>query len=235
MLTLRPAAARGAADLGWLRARYSFSFADYHDPAQMGVSDLRVLNQDVIAPAGGFGRHGHRDMEIITYVLRGKLEHSDSLGNRGIIVPGEIQRMSAGTGIEHAEFNASATDPLELLQIWILPGQRGLTPGYEQQALPQVEGNGFQAIATPDGGQGCVRIHQDATLHRGVFAPGGSSSHTLAAGRMAWVQAVQGAMRVNGIAMSAGDGLRIEDERHLAFIADDAAEVLLFDLRAPQG
>lgn len=230
MITIRRGADRGRADLGWLDTRYTFSFADYHDPEHMGFRSLRVLNDDRIAPGGGFGRHPHRDMEIVTWVLEGALGHEDSMGNGSTIRPGEIQRMSAGTGVLHAEVNASAA-PLRLLQIWILPRTRGRKPGYEQKALaPQDLADRLCLAASGTPGRGAVTIDQDADLWVTRLAPGNSVRHALAPGRHAWVQVARGSVAVNGADLAEGDGAAIGGEREVVVTARDAAEVLLFDL-----
>ena len=232
MLTLRPAAARGHANHGWLDSFHSFSFADYHDPRHMGFRALRVINEDRIAGGGGFPTHAHQDMEIVTYIVDGALEHRDSTGTGAIIVPGDAQRMSAGTGIRHSEFNASQTAPVHLLQIWLLPSKRGIAPGYEQATLPVVpDGDSrLDLVAGPHGGDGAVTITSDAAIHRATVAPGGSLDVTLAPGRHAWVQAVKGAATVGGQAMAAGDGLAVTGETALQLASDDGAELLVFDL-----
>lgn len=231
MIQLRPSAERGYADHGWLRAKHSFSFADYYDPAEMGWGALRVINEDRVAPGTGFGRHGHRDMEIVTYILSGTLEHKDSLGHGGFIRRGEVQRMSAGKGILHSESNPSADEETHLLQIWIEPAQHGTPASYEQQALPVEELRGrWRLVASPDGADGSTTIGQDARLWATVVAPGESIDYRLAAGRLGYVQLIYGQLEINGKNLSAGDGAKIADETDLKFLASEEAEFLLFDL-----
>ncbi|MBK6357675.1 MAG: pirin family protein [Betaproteobacteria bacterium] len=231
MIQLRPSAERGYADHGWLRARHSFSFADYYDPAEMGWGALRVINEDRVAPGAGFGRHGHRDMEIVTYILSGALEHKDSLGSGGVIRRGEVQRMTAGKGILHSEFNPSADEETHLLQIWIEPAQRGTPASYEQQALPLDEMRGrWRLVASPDGADGSTTIGQDARLWATVLAPGESIEYRLQNGRLGYVQVIYGQLEINDKNVSAGDGVKIADETDLRFLASEEAEFLLFDL-----
>ncbi|AXS78984.1 pirin family protein [Dechloromonas sp. HYN0024] len=231
MIQVRPSAARGYADHGWLRARHSFSFADYYDADEMGWGALRVINEDRVAPGTGFGRHGHRDMEIVTYILSGALEHQDSLGHGGIIRRGEVQRMTAGKGILHSEFNPSPDEETHLLQIWIEPAQRGTPASYEQQALPLDELRGrWRLVASPDGADGSTTIGQDARLWATVVAPGEGIEYALPTGRLAYVQVIYGQLTLNGEALAAGDGAKIVDESTLKFLASEEAEFLLFDL-----
>ncbi len=230
MITIRPAAERGHAHIDWLDSRHSFSFGEYHDPAHMGFRALRVINEDVIAPSGGFGTHPHRDMEIVTWVLDGSLEHRDSLGTGSVIRPGEVQRMSAGTGIRHSEFNASQDTPVHLLQIWILPEQGGLPPSYEQRTVSIESTNGLRLIAAPDGRDGAVTVHQSAEIWAARLAAGAEATHTLASGRHAWLQVARGDVTLNGQTLHAGDGAAVSDETTLALRAERDAEVLLFDL-----
>ena len=231
MIHLRPSAERGYADHGWLKARHSFSFADYYDPAEMGWGVLRVINEDRIAPGSGFGRHGHRDMEIVTYILSGALEHKDSLGSGGVISRGEVQRMSAGTGILHSEANPSADEETHLLQIWIEPSRHGLPASYEQQMLPLAEMRGrWRLVASPDGAEGSTTIGQDARLWATLLAPGERIDYRLASGRLAYVQVVFGQLEINGKKLNAGDGAKIADETELEFVAGEETEFLLFDL-----
>ncbi|HLO62735.1 MAG TPA: pirin family protein [Azonexus sp.] len=231
MITVRPSEQRGYADHGWLRARHSFSFADYYDPAEMGWGALRVINEDRVAPGTGFGRHGHRDMEIVTYILSGALEHQDSLGNGGVIRRGEVQRMTAGKGILHSEFNPSASEEVYLLQIWIEPAVSGTPASYEQQALPVAAMRGrWRLVASPDGADGSTTIGQDARLSASVLGAGDTLGYPLAAGRLGYVHVVRGAVTLNGVALATGDGAKIADESELRFVADDEAEILLFDL-----
>lgn len=231
MIQVRPSAERGYADHGWLRARHSFSFADYYDPAEMGWGALRVINEDRVAPGQGFGTHGHRDMEIVTYILSGALEHKDSLGHGGVIRRGEVQRMSAGQGIRHSEFNPLADQETHLLQIWIEPAQLGTQASYEQQALPVEAMRGrWRLVASPDGADSSTTIGQDARLWASVLVPGEQIEYRLAAGRLAYVQVISGRLSVNGQPLAAGDGAKIADETLLEFLAGEEAEILLFDL-----
>ena len=228
MIQIRPSEERGHGQMDWLDSRFSFSFADYYDPKHIHFRSLRVINEDHIAPSGGFGMHPHRDMEIITYVLDGAIEHRDSMGNRGVIRPGEIQKMSAGTGILHSEFNPSKEKETHLLQIWILPQKQGLKPAYEEHKFTPGELDGkFQAVAGKDG---TVSIHQDVELLAGKFAAGETDTHKLGAGRHAWIQIARGAGKLNGKAMKAGDGAAVSNESAITFEATEASEVLLFDL-----
>jgi redox-sensitive bicupin YhaK (pirin superfamily) len=229
VIQVRPSASRGFADHGWLIARHSFSFADYYDPAEMGWGVLRVINEDRVAPGKGFGMHSHRDMEIITYVLAGVLEHRDSLGNGEAIRPGEVQRMSAGSGIRHSEFNPSATETTHLLQIWIEPRELGIVPAYEQQPLAPGQ-NDWRLIASPDAARGSTLIHQDATLHAAHLAAGRELGHTLDPARLAYVHLMRGSVLLNGAAMHGGDGAKIAAESALHFVASEDSEILLFDL-----
>ncbi|MCO5169689.1 MAG: pirin family protein [Planctomycetes bacterium] len=231
MITVREAADRGGFDFGWLDTKHTFSFGDYRDPRHMGFRALRVINEDRVAPGGGFPRHGHRDMEIVTYVLEGALEHRDSLGSGSVIRPGEVQRMSAGTGIEHSEANASSTDPVHLLQIWLLPARRGLAPGYEQRVFSRDEQRDrLRVVASPDGRDGSVTVHQDALLLAGLLAPGASVEHALAPGRHAWVQVARGRVRLGEHALAAGDGAALSEEPAVRLEGVEEAEVLVFDL-----
>ena len=229
MIQLRSSASRGYADHGWLVARHSFSFADYYDSAEMGWGVLRVINEDRVAPGRGFGKHGHRDMEIITYVIAGVLEHRDSLGNGELIHPGEVQRMSAGSGIKHSEFNPSQTEVTHLLQIWIEPSALDLAPGYEQQPLAPGN-NAWRLIASPDAAQGSTLIHQDARLYAARLEPLAELDFILDPARLAYVHLVRGAVALNGMVMSSGDGARIAGESSLRFVATEESEVLFFDL-----
>lgn len=231
MIALRPSAERGQADHGWLQARHSFSFADYHDPAHMSWGVLRVINEDRIAPAAGFGMHGHRDMEIVTWILSGQLAHQDSLGHGGVIRRGEVQRMSAGHGIRHSEVNPADDTETHLLQIWIEPAQHGVPPSYEQQMLPLEDRRGeWLLVASPDGAQGSTTIHQDARILACHLIGGGRQAYTLGARRLGWIQVVHGRLVVNGISLVAGDGAGLVDESELRFGADEETEFLLFDL-----
>jgi redox-sensitive bicupin YhaK (pirin superfamily) len=230
-LTLRPAAARGHAEHGWLKSRHTFSFADYLDPAHMGFRTLRVINEDWVAPLTGFDTHPHRDMEILTYVIAGAVEHKDSTGGQGIIRRGEVQVMSAGTGIRHSEMNPLADEPLHLLQIWILPQAQRLPPGYSQAVFDdEAKRDRMRLIASRDGRDGSLLIHQDAAVYASILSPGQSLSHDLAAKRGAWVQVVAGTLALNGQVLAAGDGAAIEDETVLSLSSDSGAEFLLFDL-----
>ncbi len=229
MITLRKASERGRGDYGWLDANYSFSFAGYQDAAHMGFRSLRVLNEDRVAPGKGFPTHPHRDMEILTYVIEGNLEHSDSMGNGSVIKAGEFQRMTAGSGVTHSEFNQSADDSLHLLQIWITPSDTGLTPGYEQRRFDDRR-NVLRLVAATDGRDGSLTIHQDVSVYSTVLDAGVSLEHTLGAGRHAWAQVVRGSLQVNGLSMSAGDGARLNDEEPITLSANEEAELLLFDL-----
>jgi redox-sensitive bicupin YhaK (pirin superfamily) len=230
MIQLRKAHDRGHADHGWLDSWHTFSFADYHDPKHMGFSALRVINEDRVSPGEGFPTHPHRDMEIITYVLEGALEHKDSLGTGSVIRPGEVQRMSAGTGIRHSEFNHSQSESVHFLQIWILPNRQGVKPGYEQKRIDPAELNGkLQLVASHDGRDGSVTIHQDASVYA-AHLNGGEVTHKLAPGRHAWLQVARGSVRINGTTLQAGDGASIENEPSLQLATDGSTEVLLFDL-----
>jgi len=231
MMTLRPADARGHADHGWLDSHHTFSFADYHDPKHMGFRALRVINDDRVAAGKGFGAHPHRDMEIVSYVLDGALEHRDSLGTGSVIRPGDVQRMSAGTGVTHSEYNASKTDAVHFLQIWIVPEKRGAAPGYEQRNFTVDEKRGrLRLVASPDGRDGSVTVHQDVALYAGVFGPGERAEHPIAPGRHAWVHVAKGSATVNGKALTAGDGAALSDEPRVVVEGGDGAEVLVFDL-----
>jgi redox-sensitive bicupin YhaK (pirin superfamily) len=231
MITIRKSADRGGGNHGWLDSKFSFSFADYHDPRQMGFGPLRVINEDRIAPGAGFPTHPHRDMEILTWVLEGAVAHRDSEGNQAAVRPGELQRMSAGTGIRHSEFNASATDELHLLQIWILPERRGLAPGYEQTRFDDLDGK-LRLVAARDGRDGAVTIHQDAELWATRLGAGQRVDFAPQRGRVQWVQVARGAVELNGEHLSQGDGAAINDEAALALRAETPAELLLFDMGA---
>jgi hypothetical protein len=232
VIKLRPSAERGYADHGWLVARHSFSFADYHDPDEMGWGVLRVINEDRVAPGKGFGTHGHRDMEIVTYVISGELEHRDSLGNGEVIRPGEVQRMSAGTGIRHSEFNPSPSVPTHLLQIWIEPRETGIEPGYEQQPLAPGQ-NEWRLIASPDAAHGSTLIHQNAIIRAARLQPEHQLTHVMDPTRLAYVHLVSGQIAVNGVEMKTGDGAKVAGESLLSFKAGDESEILLFDLPPP--
>ncbi|MBL8603057.1 MAG: pirin family protein [Myxococcales bacterium] len=231
MITLRPAHARGHVDHGWLDSHHSFSFADYYDPAHMGFRALRVINEDRVAPGRGFGTHGHRDMEIISYVLDGGLEHRDSLGTGSVIRPGDVQRMTAGTGVRHSEFNASKTDPVHFLQIWIVPEARDLEPSYEEKRFSEDEKRGrLRLVASRDARDGAVKVHQDVSLYATVLREGESVTHPLAPGRHAWVHVARGGAVVNGQRLDAGDAAALSDEAAVVITGRDEGEVLLFDL-----
>jgi redox-sensitive bicupin YhaK (pirin superfamily) len=233
MLQIRPATGRGHAEHGWLDSWHSFSFADYYDPARMGIGPLRVLNDDRIAPGSGFGTHPHRDMEIISYVLHGALAHRDSMGNGSVIVPGDVQRMSAGSGVLHSEHNAAERDTTHFLQIWITPRRRGQMPGYEQKRFEPAEKRGqLRLVASPDGASGSVTIDQDARLFAGLFSGAERAEIEVAAGRQAYVHLAQGKLRLNGAALAAGDAAHVETPGALRFDAGEDAEVLVFDLPA---
>jgi len=231
MITVRKAEERGHANHGWLNSYHTFSFANYYDPAHMGFRHLRVINEDRVRPGMGFGTHPHTDMEIISYVIDGALEHKDSLGNGSIIRPGDVQRMSAGTGITHSEYNPSPSEPVHLLQIWILPAQKGLQPSYEQKMYSAESKRGyFRLIASRDGRDGSVTVHQDMDLYATVLNAGERAVWVLRPNRHAWVQVARGEIALNGAVLKAGDGAAISEESRLAVEAKDTAEVLLFDL-----
>ena len=232
MITLRPAHERGAANFGWLDSRHTFSFGNYYDPNHIGFASLRVINEDKVQPGRGFGTHGHRDMEIITYVLDGALEHKDSIGNGSVIRPGDVQRMSAGTGILHSEFNASDTDLVHLLQIWIMPNQTGIEPSYEQVYVSDNEKRDkLRLIGSADGRDGSVTIHQDVNLYATRLGQGATVNVAIAPHRSVWVQVAQGAVTLNNQLLSAGDGASVTEMESLALTgASDDAEVLLFDM-----
>jgi redox-sensitive bicupin YhaK (pirin superfamily) len=231
MITRRPAKERGHFDHGWLDTYHSFSFSEYHDPAHMGFRSLRVLNEDRVDPKAGFPPHSHRDMEIITYVLAGALGHKDSMGNGSVIRPGDVQRMSAGTGVTHSEYNGSEKEPVHLLQIWILPEKRGIAPGYEEKKFSPDEKRGrLRLIASRDAAEGSVTIHQDARVYASLLDAGQTVRHPLAAGRGAWLHLVSGAATVNGTALATGDGAAVENESALEIRAGEPTELLLFDL-----
>ena len=232
MIRIRKAAERGVTKISWLDSRHSFSFGDYYDPAQMHWGPLRVINEDVVAPGAGFPTHPHREMEIVTWVLEGELAHKDSTGNAEKIRPGELQRMTAGTGITHSEFNASANTPVHLLQIWLLPGEQGLTPGYEQKSFgTEIEGR-LRLVASQQGRDGSITIHQDANIFAGRLAPGQSHTLPVRPGRVQWVQVARGTATLNGMPLVQGDGAAVRDETALTVAANDAAELLVFDMAA---
>jgi quercetin 2,3-dioxygenase len=231
MITLRPAAERGHANHGWLDSWHSFSFADYFDAEHVHFGPLRVINEDRIAAGSGFGQHGHRDMEILSYVLDGALAHKDSMGNAASIVPGEVQRMSAGSGVLHSEFNHNPAGETHFLQIWILPSRAGGAPGYEQKFFAEAEKRGrLRLVASSDGAEGSVRVQQDVRLYAGLFDGGETASYAFAPGRLGYLHVARGAVTVNGRALRAGDALKFVDERGLQISGGDQAEVLLFDL-----
>ena len=232
MLHVRDRGARGKAEMGWLSSRHTFSFGQYRDPKHMGFRALRVINEDRVIPGAGFPTHSHSDMEIISYVLEGALEHKDSLGTGAVIRPGEIQRMSAGAGVQHSEFNASSTDPVHFLQIWVIPEAPGLQPSYEQKALPPVaEGESrLHLIGSRDGQNGSVVIHQDVALYRATIAAGGSLQIPLAPGRHAWLQVARGIVKIEDGELREGDGLAVSDAQSLTMTSGTGAEVLVFDL-----
>jgi hypothetical protein len=234
MITIRPGSDRGKANFGWLDSRHTFSFGSYYDPQHMGFGTLRVINEDKIAPEQGFSTHGHRDMEIITYVLEGELAHKDSIGNGSVIRPGDVQRMSAGTGILHSEYNASDTNPVHLLQIWVLPAAHGIEPSYEQTYFAPMEKQGqLRLVGSQDGRERSVTIHQDLDLFATQLAAGDSVTHPLATNRVAWVHVARGAVELNGQPLTAGDGAAIAAATPLTLtgVGDDT-EVLLFDMAA---
>lgn len=231
LLSLRKSQDRGYADHGWLKSYHSFSFAGYHDPEHMGWGNLRVINEDRIAPGTGFGSHGHRDMEIISYVLSGSLAHKDNIGNGTAIPPGDVQRMSAGRGVVHSEYNHEADDVTHFFQIWIEPNQRGITPGYEQKTFPEEEKRGMlRLVASPDGAQGSVKIHADARLYAGLFTGDETTTLSLDPARKAYVHVVRGSLNVNGTPLQAGDAAKLAEEHALKLSEGNDAEVLVFDL-----
>jgi redox-sensitive bicupin YhaK (pirin superfamily) len=230
MMSVRNSEARGHANHGWLDSHHTFSFGDYFDPSAMGFRALRVINEDRVAARSGFGAHPHRDMEIITYVLDGQLEHRDSLGSVGVLRAGEMQRMTAGTGVRHSEMNNS-DEEVHFLQIWILPERKGLTPDYEQKEFPLQERQGkFRLVVSPEGKDGSLKVHQDLRLYSTVLGQGEKTDYTLAPGRHAWLQVARGAGTLNGVALKAGDGVAVSEESRLELSATEPLEVLLFDL-----
>lgn len=231
MVTIRRSSERGHFDHEWLDTYHTFSFADYRDPRFMGFRTLRVINEDRVAPGQGFGRHPHRDMEILTYVLSGALEHRDSLGNGAIIRPGEVQYMAAGTGVEHSEFNPSKTEEVHLMQVWIRPDRRSAAPRYEQRSFPSLAESGvLTLLASADGADGSIRINQDARLLAAALRAGQRTSYSLGAGRGAWVQVLRGSVSLSGQRLDAGDGAAVEDNTALSIDAETESEILLFDL-----
>lgn len=231
MIKIRKSEERGAANYGWLDTKHTFSFNTYYDPAHVHFRTLRVINDDIVGPGAGFGTHPHRDMEILTWVLDGALEHKDSTGGGSVITPGKIQRMTAGSGIQHSEFNHSETEPVRLLQIWIFPDTKGLTPGYEETVFPdEALENKLVEVASPTPANGAVKIHQDAKLLVSRLTPGHTVEHSLAEGRSAWLQVAKGSVSLNGTPLKEGDGAAITAESALTISAETKAEVLLFDL-----
>jgi redox-sensitive bicupin YhaK (pirin superfamily) len=232
VIALRKSQDRGHANHGWLDSYHTFSFAGYYDPEEMGFGTLRVINEDRVAPGMGFGTHPHRDMEIISYVLEGELAHKDSMGTGSVIRPGDVQKMSAGTGVSHSEFNPSAEKPVHFLQIWIEPNQRGVKPSYEQQTFSVEQKRArLRLIASPDGADGSVRIHQDARVYASVLEGDDAVTYALPAGRSAYVHVARGSVQLNGTALTAGDGAKINAEREIRLSNGDGAEVLLFDMK----
>jgi redox-sensitive bicupin YhaK (pirin superfamily) len=231
MLTMRPRQERGQTRVDWLDSAHSFSFNHYDDPRHRGFRQLRVINEDWVSPGAGFGMHGHRDMEIITYVLQGALEHRDSMGHGSVIRPGDVQRMSAGTGVRHSEFNHSTTEPVHFLQIWILPEEEGLAPSYEQRSFAIADHPGqWHLVAARGGKQGAMTVHQDMELHVAQLLPGDALTYSLRPGRHAWVQVARGAIRLHDRLLQAGDGAALSHEETLTVSASEGSEVLLFDL-----
>jgi redox-sensitive bicupin YhaK (pirin superfamily) len=231
MLLIRRSDERGRANLGWLDSRHTFSFADYHDPRYMGFGPLRVINEDRVQPGQGFGTHAHRDMEIVSYVLSGALAHRDSMGNGSVIRRGDVQRMSAGTGVQHSEFNHSATEPVHFFQIWIIPDRRGLAPGYEEKRFDDDAKRGrLTLVASRDGRDGSVVIHQDADVYAGLLAPNAQVTHATERSRKTWIQVASGAVTVNGEALAAGDGAALAYEESIVVGASADSELLLFDM-----
>jgi quercetin 2,3-dioxygenase len=231
MTTLRAATERGRSNLGWLDSAHSFSFSSYYDPRHMGFGPLRVINDDRVTPGAGFGAHGHRDMEIISYVLEGELAHRDSLGNGSIIRPGDVQRMSAGTGIQHSEFNPSQTDPVHFLQIWIVPDKTGYPPSYEQKHFGATERRGrLCLVASRDGRDGSVSLHQDVDVYAALLDGADGAEFMLRPGRLGWIQVARGELRVNGQVLTEGDGLAMDEPGLLCFDSAQVAEALLFDM-----
>ena len=241
MITVRPAQARGNANFGWLDSKHTFSFGNYYDPRHMGFASLRVINEDKVQPGQGFGAHSHRDMEIISYVLEGELEHKDSIGNGSVIRPGDVQRMSAGTGIAHSEFNASSTNPVHFLQIWIMPNEVGIKPSYEQKHFSLAENQGkLRLVASPDGRDNSVTIHQDANLYIAALNNGDRVNHSTTNNRSLWIQVARGSVEINGNSLQAGDGAAITQEKNMAIrrslpptaiaATSNDTKILLFDL-----
>ena len=232
MIVKRPAAERGQTRTDWLDGRHTFSFNRYHDPRWSGFSDLLVINEDRVAPAKGFGTHSHRDMEIITYIIAGELEHRDSMGNSSVIRPGEVQRMSAGTGVSHSEFNPAPDKPTHLLQIWIVPERNGMRPSYEQREIPHEERRGrLRLLASRDGSDDSVTVHQDVKVYSALLEAGDKVSYDIGRERHAWLQVVRGAVTVKDVSLEAGDGAAISEKERVEINASEPSEILLFDLR----
>ncbi|MCB9854093.1 MAG: pirin family protein [Phycisphaerales bacterium] len=231
MISIRRGNERGHFDHGWLNTYHTFSFGSYNDPKHMGFRTLRVINEDRVQAGQGFGTHGHRDMEIISYVLEGALEHKDSMGNGSVLRPGDFQRMTAGTGVQHSEFNHSSSEPVHFYQIWLLPDRKGLAPGYEEMRRPeQPVAAGLRLVASPDGREGSLTVHQDAMIYLGRIAEGESVEHVIANGRHAWIQVLRGSIRMNDDALHAGDGAAISDELSVTMRGESDAELMVFDL-----
>ncbi len=230
MMNIRKAEERGRADYGWLNTHYTFSFSNYYDPQHMGFRSLRVINDDIVGPGGGFDTHGHKDMEIITYVLSGSLQHKDSMNNGRVIKAGEFQYMAAGTGVMHSEFNPSATKPVHLLQIWIVPEKKGLKPQYAERTGAELPSGRFHLVASKGGREGSMGINQDSDLYLAKLGPEQETSHTLAPQRHAWIHVAEGQVSLNGQDLRAGDGVAVSDETQLKLRAKQASQVLLFDL-----
>lgn len=230
MITPRPSSERGHADHGWLDARHTFSFADYHDPRHMGFRSLRVINEDRVSPGMGFGMHPHRDMEIVTYIISGALTHRDSLGNGAVMRPGDVQRISAGRGVTHSETNESSTQPVHLLQIWLHPATRGVDPRYDEKSFGDTPAGRPRLLVSADGRDGSLPIHQDADLWLVRWKGGERIAHSFGKGRAGWIQVTRGAVQVSGTTLSAGDAAAVEDEAAVELAADGNSEVLLFDL-----
>ncbi len=231
MIKVRKAAERGHFDFGWLNTYHTFSFGDYYDPSHMSFRSLRVINEDIVAPGRGFPRHGHRDMEIFTYIIEGALQHRDSMGNGSIIRPGDVQRMSAGTGVTHSEANPSSDERVHLLQIWILPAKEGIEPDYEEKKFPAEEKrNRMRLIISPEGSEGAVKINQDARVYASVLDQDSEVAHPLERGRHAWIQVAAGSVTINNTELQQGDGAAVSDESDLKIAAREPSEILLFDL-----
>ena len=230
MITVRKSEDRGQSSIDWLQSKHSFSFGHYYDPNYMGSGPLRVINEDVVAPGAGFPSHNHDNMEIISYVIEGALEHKDSLGTGSVIRPGDVQRMSAGTGIQHSEYNPSDTEPVHFLQIWIEPEEKGLQPSYEQKQFDRSLQNGLMLIGSRDGRDGSVQIHRDLELYAGHFHKGVSLPYRLADGHQAWLQVIDGELMINDYVLQAGDGIEIKDKPEFSISVQSDAHVLLFDM-----